>query len=184
MIKKVIALTMVIFLLVPLAACNLPEEKDLYTLLESGICCQQSEHSNSYWENIAKSMKVYEEAITHFKNTNEKNTDDFGGVFVDENGLYNICVVGNRKPVTSNYLIYKNVKNSLNFLEDIVNEISNNPQEFSVWRISICEKCNRVLICLDDEIKISSLIELLKANNLFQKNTLNIFVDENRMIIS
>lgn len=186
MVKKIWGLTIAVLLLFSLVACNPPEEEEeeMYTLLESSRCCPQIEQSSSYGDNIALSTTAYEEAVIHFTTADGKPTDDFGGVFVDGNGLHNICVVGNRKPIMSDYLIYKQVENSLNFLEGIVDEIGSKSQEFSVWKASVCEACNGVLICLQDESKISLLIEHLKANNMLNKGTLNIFVGENEIVLT
>ena len=142
------------------------------------------EQSSSYEDNITLSTAAYEEVITHFRTTDGKFTDDFGGVYVDENGLHNICVVGDRKPVTSDYIIYKQVDNAYNFLESIVGNLSIESKRFSIWMISICENCNIVLVCLEDERKISPLIEHLKSNNLFRKGTLNIFVGSNEIVLT
>ncbi|MFA5449552.1 MAG: hypothetical protein WC292_03845 [Clostridia bacterium] len=159
------------------------KEKDvMYTLLESSNCCPPFEQSSSYWDNIAPSAVAYEEAIIYFTTATGEYTDDFGGVFVDENGLHNICVVGNRKPVISDYLIYKQVENSFNFLKSIFVGLESESQQFSVWQVSVCEVCNGVIICLESESKIPLLIEYLKTNSLFKKGTLNIFVGENQIV--
>jgi len=184
MAKKFIGLTIAVLLLFSLAACNPPEEDEMYTLLESSRCCPQFEQSSSYWDNIALSTAAYEEVIIHFTTVNGKRTEDFGGVFVDNNGIYNICIVGNREPIASDYLIYKRVDNSYNFLYSVYMETTKAMQEYSIWRISICEESNSVLICLEEENKISLLIEHLKTNNLFREGTLNIFVGENKIVLN
>lgn len=183
MVKKSIVVMVAILLAFSLVACN-SAEKEMYTLLDSSSCCPQIEQSDSYWDNIALSITAYEEVITHFQTADEQYTDDFGGVFVDNNGIYNICVVGNREPITSDYLIYKRVDNSYNFLYSIFKEATKVMKEYSVWRISICEQCNGVLVCLDDDSKVSPLIKHLKANNLLKKGTLNIFIGENEMVLT
>lgn len=180
--KKIVGLAMAVLLLFLLAACNLPEENEMYTLLESSSCCPEIEQSSSYGGNIVLSTEAYEKAITHFMTADGKHTDDFGGVFVDGNGLHNICVVGNRKPVTSDYLIYKQVENSLNFLESIVDEMGSKSQQFSIWMVSVCEVCNGVIICLESESEIPLLLEHLKTNGLLKKGALNIFVGENQVV--
>jgi hypothetical protein len=168
-------------------------ESDWVTL-DSLYCCPMVEitDENAYWDNIAKSQPAWEEARTHFTIVNnkytddygvvwvdEKYTDDYGGVYVDENGIFHISVVGNRKPVKSDYLIYKQVSNSYNFLESILVEISEQMEEFTVWKAGIYECCNSVLIFLENEEKIHLLIDHLKTNNLFRRNTLKIYVGEN-----
>ena len=182
--KKFIELMIVALLLFSLAACDPSEMDEMYTLLESSSCCPQSEQSSSYWDNNALSMAAYEAVITHYTTTKGEYTDDFGGVYIDSNGVCNICVVGSREPMTSDYLIFKQVENSYNFLKSIFDELGRRRQEFSIWMSGTCDKCNKVLICLEDEAKISSLIDYLKANNLFKKGTLNIFVGENQIVLN
>lgn len=150
-----------------------------WTLLDSSNCCAEFEQSEAYTENFAKSMAAYDEAIALFTTTDGKYTNDFGGVFVDGNGIHNICVVGNREPVKSDYLIYKQVDNTYNFLESIVEEVGNNSQEYSVWTVATCQFCNKVLICLENESKIPLLVEHLKSKDLFKKGALNIYIGEN-----
>ena len=178
MVKKFAALGIALLMCLSLAACNPTEEGEAYTLLENGSCCPTSEQSGSYWDNIVQSAKAYEKAIARFTRVNGKRTNDFGGVFIDENGLYNICVVGNRKPVSSDYLIYRQVENSYNFLFSVYESVSEVMQEYSVWQAGVCEQCNGVLICLEDESKIASLIKYLQKEKLFKKNVLNIYVGE------
>ena len=180
--KKIVGLAMAVLLLFLLAACNLTNDNEMYTLLESSSCCPEIEQSSSYEGNIVLSTEAYEEAITHFMTDEGSHTDDFGGVFVDENGLHNIYVVGNRKPVTSDYLIYKQAENSLNFLESIVDEMGSKSQQFSIWMVSVCEVCNGVIICLESESQIPLLLEHLKTNGLLKKGVLNIFVGENQVV--
>jgi len=165
-----------------LAACE--NNKNEWTRLESSECCVaiNPELTGAYLDNHSKSTVAYEEAIVYFTTADGKRTDDFGGIFIDENGIYNICVIGNRKPVKSDYLKYKRVKNSYNLLEKIVDELGNRSQEFSIWMASTCETCNRVLICLEEESKIDLLMAHLKVNNLFKKGTLNVFVGTNQIV--
>jgi hypothetical protein len=159
--------------------------------LDSRWCCAPTEMTDVYLNNIARSHAAWEEARTHFtividKYTDdygtvwvdEKYTDDFGGVFLDENGINNISVVGNRKPVKSDYIIYKRVGNSYNFLLSILDETSEKMLEYTIWTAGICEKCNKVFICLENEKNINPFIGHLKTKKLFKRNTLNIFVGE------
>lgn len=180
--NKIVGLSMAVLSLVLLASCNLQGKSKMYTLLEGDSCCPEIEKLSPYEDNIILSTEAYEEAITHFMTADGKYTDDFGGVFVDGNGLHNIYVVGNHKPVTSDYLIYKQVENSLNFLNSIVDGMGGKSQQFSIWMVSVCEVCNGVTVCLEDESKIPLLIEHLKTNGLLKKGVLNIFVGENQVV--
>ena len=169
------------FILVFLFACDkeIKVSEGDWVALDSFDCCEWIELTDLYDVNIVKSRLAWEEAETHFTEVNGEYTDDFGGVFIDENGIFNISVVGNRKPVISDYLIYRQVSNSYNFLENLLDEISEVMEEYTIWEAGVCEVCNKVTIALENEKKIHSLIEYLKRNNLFRRNTLNIFVGEN-----
>ena len=81
-------------------------------------------------------------------------------------------------PVKSDYLIYQKVNNSYNFLDSIQEEISETMDMFNIWQVGICERCNKVLVCLENEKEINSLINYLKAKNLFKPNTLKIYVEK------
>ena len=138
------------------------------------------------FHNTRKGMAVFEEeARPHFTTVDGRWTDDFGGVFIDGNGFYNILVVGNRRPVKSDYLIYRQVHNSYNFLDSIRNEIRGIMIEnrYTIWGVAVRNSCNRVLIELENEKKMYSIIEHLKTKNLFRHNTLRIFVERYMPII-
>jgi len=180
MVKKIIVLGVVLIMCIGIF-CGCGNDKE-WTLLESSECHEPFEMSDVYWNNYPNSTTVYEEAITQFTTIDGKYTDDFGGSYIDSNGIYNICVVGSREPVKSDYLIYKRVDNSYNFLESIVEEIGKISQEFNIWKSANCNSCNRVLICLEKESKISLIIEHLKTKNLFKKDSLNFFVGQNEIV--
>jgi len=161
-----------------------------FTRSASSEICKINKSTGFYDENIGKSWAAWEEARVHFfieyyeytstlgTYTKQKWTDDFGGVYINENGIVNILVVGNRMPVKSDYLIYKKVNNSYNFLDSIYVEISESMDKFGIWQAGVCELCNKVLVCLESEKEINTLINHLKTNNLFKRNTLKIFVEK------
>ncbi len=184
--KKLIGIAVIAIMLFGvfgLVACT-PEEDEMtkWIMLERSTCCTEQEPSSAYATNINSSTMAYEEAIVHFTTLDGKYTDDFGGVFVDKNGIHNICVVGTHKPVESDYLIYKQVRNSYNFLESIVGEVGRVSQEFSVCTASLCESCNSVVVGISVESNIPLLVANLEAKDLFSKGTLKFYVDENGII--
>lgn len=181
MMKKLIWVMMMLlpFLLV---GCESSEKDVMYNLLENSSCFPDVEQSSVYGDNIILSTAAYENVITHFTLDDGKFTDDFGGVYVDENGFHNVCVVGKRRPISSDYLIYKQVENSLNFLESIVDSLERESHDFTIWMMSICDFHNGVIICLENESKIPLILEHLKSNELLKKGTLNIFVGKTQVI--
>jgi len=132
--------------------------------------------------NTHEGMIAWEGASLHFLTADGRWTDDFGGVFIDGNGFYNISVVGDRRPVKSDYLIYRQVHNSHNFLSSIKNEIGGIMIENTVWTVEVNEICNRVSIYLENEEKIHSLVEHLRTRNLLRHNTLRIYVGPNAIV--
>lgn len=155
-----------------------------WTLLDSSNCYAEFEQSEAYFENIAKSTAAYDEAIAFFTTTDGKYTDDFGGVFIDGNGIYNICVVGNREPVKSDFLIYKQVENSLNFLNSVFDELGSVPQQFTIWMVGVCENSNSVVVCIESINKIPLIISHLKTNSLFNTETMKFFIGENDIALN
>lgn len=181
MFKKIANLALAAVMLLcffGLAGCG----TDGWERLQSSKCCETSESSSNFFSNFAHSTAVYGDAVKRYLTTDGKHTDDFGGVFVDGDGIYNICVVG-KTPKNSEYLIYKRVKNSLNFLESICEGLSGKMIEYSIWRVSICENCNRVLICLQNESDIALVVEHLKAKNLYKRDSLNFYVGKPEIVI-
>lgn len=186
MAKKLIVIavvTVMVFGVFGLAGCTESKEDDMdWTLIDSD-CCKtiNPTKTEAYWENLTQSSTAFENVLTYFTLEDGKYSDDFGGVFIDENGIYNVCVVGNREPIKSDYLIYKRVDNAYNFLESIYEEIGKNSLEYSIWMIEICEYCNKVSIYLENESKIPLIVEHLKSIELFKKGTLNIYVGQNEI---
>lgn len=185
MAKKQIVIAVVVIMVFGvfgLVGCTESRGDDMdWTLIDSSECCETIKKTGAYWENFTQSLAAFENVLTYFTLADGKYSDDFGGVFVDENGIHNICVVGNREPVKSDYLIYKQVDNAYSFLESIGEEIGKNAQEYSIWMVGICQNCNKVLICLENESKIPLLIEYLKSIELFKRGTLNIYVGQNEI---
>lgn len=179
--KNISGLMIAVLLPLSLIGCNLLET-EMYNILESTNCHEEKKHTAAYDYNFIQSTAVFENAINHFKTSDGKFTDDFGGVYVDNNGIYNICIVGNKKPIPPDYLIYKLVDHSYNFLLSIYDETTKVMQEYSVWRAFICEECNKLLVCFEEETKISTFIEHLKEKDLFRKWTLNIYIGINDIV--
>jgi len=171
-----------IMLLTGLVIISCPNGKELhegyFTKSPNSVICALDNKTGHYEENFGKSWAAWEVARKHFYSSHNKWTDDFGGVYIDGNGIVNILVVGSRRPVISNYLIYRQVLNSYNFLERVLNEISDIMTEFTIWQAGICEIHNKILVCLEYEREIHSLISHLKTKNLFKQNTLKIFVEK------
>ncbi|MCL2796650.1 MAG: hypothetical protein FWD58_01150 [Firmicutes bacterium] len=181
MIKKIIFVGALLVVAMGLfASCG---NGDDWTRLKSEECCGPTETTDAYWDNIGKSSAELEGVLKYFTVSGEKRTDDFGGVYIDDNGILNVCVVGNRTPVKSDYIIYKRVKNSYNFLYGVYEGASDIITEYSVWSVAICEKCNRVAICLEKESEIQPLVDALKAKGLHKKGSISIFVGENNIVL-
>ena len=157
-----------------------------WLLLDSYDChpyLKIEEITDLYHVNSSKGFAEWNEAIKHFTTEDGKYTDDFGGVSIDENGIFNILMVGNREPVKSDYFVYRQVSNSYNFLESIMDELTELTSQdytfWTIWTISLCGVCNKVFISLENENRIQPIIEHLKIKKLFKRDTLSIFVGEN-----
>jgi hypothetical protein len=180
--KKVLVLAVVAIMMLGVFGLTACEKKEEWALLTSSMCCEPVERSNVYEENSSKYLATYAEVMPYFTTTGDKHTDDFGGLFLDGDGILNVCVVGNRTPVESDYLKYKRVDQSYNFLESIVEELGKDMQKYSIWTVDTCASCNRVLICLENESQISLVIAHLKTKDFYEKNSLNFYVGENEIV--
>lgn len=178
--KKIVLKICSIILLLALALsiCMLCACKTQYVLLNQFDCHEQNMKAMNYESNFIESEKKYKEVIHYYKDSNDCYTDNFGGGYVDSNGIYNICIVGGNKPIVSNYLIYIKVVNSINFLESICDLIEESMTKFSVWHVGICVQCNKVKICLKDKNQIKAIIGELKSKSLYERNSLMFFVGE------
>jgi hypothetical protein len=165
-----------------MAGCEKSDVNE-WSTVQSIECHNGFEPTEVYLNNISEGCHAYEKALSHFTTADGKYTDDFGGVFVDKNGIYNINVVGMRRPVRSKYIKYRKVKNSYNFFLEVseeVKEIMKEP-EYTVWLADVvCETCNKALICLEDGTKIPDIVARLKEKGLFRKDSLNFYVGSDR----
>ena len=175
MMKKFFSIILCFLTVFFCAGCG---EKKGYIRLEEYNCHAESAVAEDHWNTQKEGLAFYELAMADFKTADGRYTEDFGGKYIDENGFYNICVVG-RQPSDSEYVKYKKVDFSLNFLTEIYNEASALMQEYGVWQVDICARCNAVKICIEAENKIQTLIQRLKENGLFKKDALMFYVREN-----
>jgi len=157
-------------------ACGKSEE---YELLDINECHKVITPTSVYWENHSHSKTEFDAIISGFIDANGKYTDNFGGCFVDGNGFYNVCVIGSYRPTNSNYLVFKQVEHSLNFLNNVYNNAVELEDKYNIWSVEICEVCNKVKLCVENEAQIDLIIKQLKTDELFEKNTLLFYVGEN-----
>ena len=145
------------------------EEKQSNT----NMCWSEENLSNDFYKNFRKSQAEYNKAITYFKVNEENQLDEFGGVFVDKEGIINICIVGNNIPYESEFLRYKQVSNSYNILKRIGEELQLVLKEYTIWMRGICESCNYVIIRLEEESNIPLVINYLKVKGVYKQDFLN-----------
>ena len=148
-----------------------------YELLEKNECHRVVlESSEDYQENHAKSLIEYEKEMLRFKTSDGGYADNFGGSFVDSNGIYTICIVGSQTLSESEYVNYKKVAVSFNSLNDIYGALIQLIGEYTIWDMHICEICNKVQVCVEDEKQIDLIIQRLKTDRLFKRNSLLFYV--------
>ena len=63
--------------------------------------------------------------MKNFKNSDGEYSDDYGGCFIDDDGIYNICVTNSTKPLDTKHLKYKKVDNSYKTLISICEKVKN-----------------------------------------------------------
>lgn len=141
-----------------------------------------SERTQEYLNNMEQSQAIYYQAIAPFQSDAGRYTDDFGGVFYDNNGFLNINITGNRTPFLSDYLIYNHVDFSYNFLSQIQDELIPVMLRYSIWAMGSCEYCNKVDISILDKSQITEVITYLRRKRLYADNSLSFFVGENNFV--
>jgi len=169
---------LLIFSFVNLVACNKEEDDYEWHLLTSQEYYMMQEITVDYYENFDESMKIYSEVLSHFKTIDGEYTDDFGGVFIDSDGLLNVLVIGSRKPVELDYLIYQQAENSFNALLSIFDEASKVVRDYTIWKVALCVSSNIVLIGLEDDSAISLIVDHLNDKQLYNKDAIAFYVGE------
>lgn len=99
-------------------------------------------------------------AITNNKKLQDKlNTmkdfeDKLGGKYIDENGVLNVNFVGDVNSIEKDMKIdgvkYHSVKHTLKELNDIMDILNNNHEEFGIMAAGVDEKLNKIIIELDN----------------------------------
>ena len=152
--------------------------------------------SDSYAEMHSKADPVFYEALACFTKADGESTDDYGGVYVNEDGTYTICVVGDRTPIVSEYIVYRRVESSYNFLKSMLNEVVKLIDEFiqesqqnydtnlAIWIMSIDTVFNRNEIYLEKAKGIPIIIERLKEKDLFKADSLVFHVEKNGLVLN
>lgn len=179
MVKKIIALMAVLIICSGIfSGCD-----NSWQRIESSACHETLESSDVYFDNHDKSWAAYFDARTHFTTPWGEYTDDFGGVFIDNNGIVNIYMIGDRIPLESEYLIYKQANYSYNFLKSIYDELGKIMPDYSLWQVAICDSCNVVIVSLEDESEIPLIILHLSIKNLYRKDSLYFYIGENNIVL-
>jgi len=192
--KKILCLVFAVLLLFALVACKnhtVPKElEDLEApdgvdygitwtpLKEFSRGTVEAVWSDTYFSNI----NIGEEEFPKAKQL--LTVDEFGGVYIDENGIFNICVVGDREPYLSDYLIYRHVEHSYGFLYGIMWALGNKMTELTIWSCGTNERNNRVDVFMEDKKKIPNLIEYLRENDLFRESAINVIIGRNNIVLN
>lgn len=150
-----------------------------YEILAKNECHKAFVLSDVYYENCANSKTAFDTVMINFSESDGEYTDNFGGCFIDCNGIYNVCVVGSHELVNSDYLIFKEVDHSFKLLNDIYKDLIKHIDKYNIWSVGICEVCNKIKICTESENQIDLIVKQLKADGLFKKNTLLFYVSKN-----
>lgn len=155
--------------------CNTNSKKG-YKILEEYECHYPFVMSEYYCENYANSKIAFETVMESFFDDEGNYTNDFGGSYIDGNGIFNICVVGSRRPIDSNYLIFQKVDNSFNFLKKIYKHLIEHTDNYNIASVEICEICNKIKICIETVDQINLIVAQLRTEGLFKKNILLFYV--------
>ena len=151
------------------------------------------ENLSTYQINVNKSVDLYGKMINRYiEKTIEKNgrcitiySDDYGGVFIDENGLLNIGVVQNTEDnqkieeEISNKIRYKTFEFSYNYLQKIMLEIESLMSESKISAVGIDDKENVVFVDILDAKKVDVVVEHLISKDLFNEKAIQFNIDPN-----
>lgn len=146
-----------------------------------------------YFANSNRSVAIYNEAISPYKSISIKYngdevvsySEDFAGIFIDDEGFLNIGLVGSQHSVSNfnGQVIYKQYIFSYNYLQEIQNVVTDIMTDYNIHLVGIDEKSNNVSIYLNDECDIEKLSNFLQVTKGFDEKALNFIVDGSGGII-
>ena len=147
--------------------------------------------SEVYYGRVNRSIELYDQAMAPFivqtRSLNVTNdeyeadySDEFAGVFIDDEGFLNIGVTGstNRFSDFNGQVFYKKFDHSYNFLLTVQESITGIMNSVDIHRVSIDEKNNEVDVYLQEE-DIDQVIGYLQSKNLFNDSSIEFIVDSN-----
>ena len=180
--ERKIAIALTLFLTIITCFCCLfgcNRNNKEYEILGKDECHKAFVLSDAYYENYDKSKIAFDSIMINFTKSDGEYTDDFGGSFIDCNGIYNVCVAGSCELVNSDYLIFKEVDHPFKLLNSIYKDLIKHMDNYNIWNVEICEVCNKIKICTESENQVDLIIKQLKNDGLFKKNTLLFYVNKN-----
>jgi uncharacterized repeat protein (TIGR02543 family) len=147
-----------------------------------------ADSSDDYLSNVNRSLALYDKVINSYivEKTYSKErelitySEDFAGVFIDEQGILNLGVISAQKEINklqtqSQYagqIIYKQFTYPYNYLQKIMSGIEAVMLENNVLAVGIDDKLNQVFVELTSENDLDNIISYLRNNDLYDEGAL------------
>ena len=149
--------------------------------------------NSNYSRNVNRSMEINNELNDNYlirtDNHNGKDfsvfRDDFAGIYVDEQGILNIAVVGEsqirmqQESRLAGNVVFQQFEFSYNFLQKTMNAVEDIMEMHCINAVGIDDKLNVVFIEMNDENDVSPIIEHLRRENLYDKDAITFEVNPN-----
>lgn len=148
---------------------------------------QQTEQDDLY----SRAMDLFSRKVQTDEEETVTYTDDFGGVFIDDDGKLNIGVVSdnaqiNKLKKTANFdgqVVYKAYAYSYNYLQELKDVLAEVMIEYDIYTISIRESLNRVCVYSDGTSEEKDIIAYLRGNGYKDIGAIE-FITENEHELS
>ncbi len=131
-------------------------------------------------------MKTYmtKETAADGQETTEYS-DDFAGVFIDDDGILNIGVVADKAQIQSlqttselcEQAIYREDTYTYNYLQEIMSVIEPKMEEYGIFTIGISERDNNVFVDLGNEDSSHKIVAFLEEKGLYSRDALSFRVN-------
>lgn len=146
----------------------------------------------TYFDNVNKSIELYEIALKPYLSKTLIRSEevlqyrnDFGGTYIDSDGILNIGIVG-LQSITKSFggqAIYQPQRFQYKYLLSVQRELSFDMLKFEITMLSIDEQKNVLNVYLNDESHVGKIIESLIKKDLYNDSALHFIRNNDAQIM-
>jgi len=151
--------------------------------------------SYSYFSNMDNSTRLVQEVMREIRTesilrngqTQFIYTDNFSGIFIDNQGLLNIALVSGLSRniwysfIGNDQIIFLEATYSYNHLSMIKNVILPLMEKYEIFELGVCDRYNHVFVYLTCKSNSFKIINFLREYGIYSESSINFIIDSKGM---